>query len=210
MKNIGRTIDTLIRIDPDFGRKLKIIKSKWKRWPQKTSDYWAELLEYLNTSNLRNHPKREMIRRALNPKKSKKQVLYSFEDVGRNDVIVGPVPEDWADKIRKQDRRYIEIAKLRLEAEMTHNTALMIDLVRKDNILEIETKKMWVDLRDHFDLWAKAGSYNIRNKEGTLFMVASQLNHPQILKPGLIKVTPEIMREFYRFMGYDELPPGLE
>lgn len=210
MKNLGKAIDLLIQIDPNFEEKLKPIKNKWRRWPSNTTKYWAELLEFLNTESLMGHPRRDQIRNAINTKKSSKRKLYSFETLLQNDRVIGNIPGNIADKIRKQDRRSIEIVKLRVEADMTRNIDLMAELIRKDHILEIETKKMWVSLRDHFKLWKQPGSYNIRSKDGVLFLVMpQQVNPPQYVKPGVIKVDPTMLKKFFRYMGID-LPPDLE
>lgn len=209
MKNLGKTIDSLIRIDPEFEDTLKPIKNKWKRWPNKTSVYWAELLEFLNRDSLLKHPQRDKIRNTLNTKKKSKHLLYSFETIISGDKVIGPIPGNIADKIRKQDRRSIEIAKLRVEADLTHNMELMATLIRKEYVLEIETKKMWVLLRDHFNIWLTPGSYNIRNKDGVLFLVMPVNNQPQYIKPGVIRINPEMLKNFFRYMGMD-LPPDLE
>ena len=209
MRNLGKTIDSLIRIDPDFEEKLKPIKNKWKRWPNKTREYWAELLEFLNTDPLLKHPHRDEIRNTLNIRRKRKRVLYSFDTLFPSDKIIGNIPDDIADKIRRQDRQSIEIAKTHVEADLTRDMNLMSDLIRREHILEIETKKMWVKLRDHFKLWMTPGSYNIRCKNGVLFLVMPQEKQPQYVKPGVIKVDPVMLKKFFRYMGLD-LPPDLE
>ena len=204
MKNLGKAIDLLIQIDSDFEKKLKLIKNKWRRWPNNSTKYWTELLEFLNADSLMTHPRRDQIRNAINTKKKNKRKLYSFETLLQNDRVIGNIPGNMADKIRRQDRRSIEIAKLRIEADLTRNTDLMAELIRKDHILEIETKKMWVSLRDHFNLWKQPGSYNIRSKDGVLFLVMPQLSSPpQYIKPGVIKVDSTMLRNFFRYMGID-------
>jgi hypothetical protein len=210
VKNLGKTIDSLIRIDPDFEEKLKPIKNKWRRWPYKTMEYWAELLEILNTNTMVNHPQREEIRDAINTKTKRKHKLYSFDTILPGDKIIGNIPDNIADKIRRQDHRSIDIAKLRVEADLTRNLDLMADLVRRDFLLEIETKKVWVILRDHFKLWKRAGSYNIRSKDGVLFLVMPQVNQQaKYVKPGVLNVNPELLKRFFRYMGLD-LPPDLQ
>ena len=156
-----------------------------------------------------NHPQRDEIKDAINAKINKKHVLYSFDTLFPGDKIIGSIPGNFADKIRRQDRQSIEIAKLRVEAEMTRDMNLMSDLIRKNHLLEIETKKIWVKLRDHFKLWMTPGSYNIRNKNGVLFLVMPQNKQPQYVKPGIIKVDPVLLKNFFRYMGLD-FPPDLE
>lgn len=209
MKNLGKAIDILIGIDPAFEEKLKPIKNKWRRWPAKTTQYWAELLEFLNTDSMLQHPQRDRIKSAISgtPRKYKRK-LYSFETVLPSDTIIGNIPGDLADKIRRQDRKSIEIAKMRVEADLTRDADLMADLIRKDQILDIETKKIWVTLRDHFNIWKKPGNYNIRSKDGVLFLVI-QNQAAQYVKPGVIKVDPALLKKFFRYMGLD-MPPDLE
>ncbi len=210
MKNLGKAIDTLIRIDPEFEGKLKPIKNKWRRWPDKTTEYWAELLEFLNTDTMMSHPQRNEIRDAINTKNRRKRKLYSFDTILPGDKIIGNIPDDIADRIRRQDRRSIEIAKSRVEADLTRDLDLMAELIRKDHFLEIDIKKMWIILRDYFKLWKKAGSYNIRSKDGVLFLVMPRVNQQaRYVKPGVLNVNPELLRKFFRYMGLD-LPPDLE
>ncbi len=210
MKNLGKTIDILMRIDPNFREKLKPIQNKWRRWPAKTTEYWAELLEFLNTEPMINHPYRNEIRDAINTKNKRKRVLYSFDTILPGDQSIGNIPGNIADKIKRQDRQSIDIAKLRVEAEMTQNMDLMSDLVRKDYILEIETKKIWVKLRDLFKLWKRAGNYNLRSKNGVLFLVIQINQSPaQNVIPGTMKVDPAFLRKLFRYMGLD-LPPDLK
>lgn len=210
MKNLGKTIDTLIRIDPEFEEKLKPIKNKWRRWPDKTMQYWAELLEILNTDTMMRHPNRNEIRDVINTKNKKKRKLYSFDTILPGDKIIGNIPDNIADKIRRQDRRSIEIAKSQAETELTRDLDLMANLVRRDHLLEIDTKKMWITLRDHFKLWQKTGSYNIRNKNGVLFLVMPQINQQaRYVKPGVLNVNPELLKRFFRYIGLD-LPPDFE
>lgn len=210
MKNLGKAIDTLIHIDPEFEGKLKPIKNKWQRRPDKTTEYWAELLELLNTDTMVNHPQRKEIRDALNTKTKRRRKLYSFDTILPGDKIIGNIPGDIADRIRRQDRRSIVIAKSRVEADLTRDLDLMAELVRKDHLLEIGTKKMWVTLRDYFKLWKKAGSYNIRSKDGVLFLVMPQINQQaRYVKPGVLNVNPELLKKFFLYMGID-LPPDLE
>ena len=49
MKNLGKTIDQLIQMEPGLEGKLLQIKNKWKRFPERALAYWKELLNYLNT-----------------------------------------------------------------------------------------------------------------------------------------------------------------
>ena len=209
MKNLGKTIEQLIKVDPNLEKELMSIKNKWKRYPNKTNDYWKELLDFLNSDILMNHPKRMEMKDIINSKRKETCLVYSFEEVALNDKIIGTIPENVADNIRRQDRQSIKVAKLHVEASMTRNLELMAESSRKGQILDIKTKKMWVSLRDHFHLWTKPGNYNIKTKKGLLFLV-EQVPHspPQFVGPGVMKIDPELLKKFFRFMGINP-PPDL-
>lgn len=212
MKNLGKTIDRLIKIDQNFKGKLIPIKNKWKRCPSKTMDYWKELLDFLNSGFLISHPKQIEIKNIIVSKKQISQQIYSFEKVTPTDKIIGIIPENIADLIRKQDRQSVRIAKLHVEANMTRNKKLMAEVSRKELILEINIKKLWVRLRDHFQLWGEILNCIIRVKDGALFLVGI-VSPPTISPngpngPGIIKMGPDMLKNFFRFMGLD-LPPDL-
>lgn len=208
MKNLGKTIDKLIQIDQNLEKKLKSIKSKWERYPKKTMDYWKELLDYLNSDSLMEHPKRTEMKDIISTKKKEIPIIYSFEKTAPNDKIIGTIPENMADIIRRQDRESVKVAKLHVEANMTHNFGLMAKVIRKEQILEVKTKKLWISLRDHFQLWTKPGSYNIKVSDENLLFLVEQVSPPQFVGPGIMKIDPELLKKFFRFMGLD-LPPDL-
>ena len=209
MKDLGKTIDKLILIDKDLEKALKPIKNKWKRYPKRTENYWAELLKFLNSSDLMEHPKRDRMSKVINNVKKRKRPNYSFEIISKNDRIVGPVTGHLADKVRRLDLQSVRIAKERLEANMTHNLTMQIETIRKDQILEVETKKVWIALRDHFKLWAKPGNYNLKiSPEDNMVYLVEQFTPPQVTGPGMVKMDPVMLRKFYEFMGM-EPPPDL-
>lgn len=209
MKNLGKTIDQLILIDKNLEKALKSIKNKWKRYPKRTENYWTELLKLLNSDNLMLHPKRDRMSKVINNVKKRKRPNYSFEVLSKNDRVVGLVTGHLADKVKRLDLRSVQIAKERLEANMTHNLAMQIETVRKDQILEVETKKVWIVLRDHFKLWALPGNYNLKiSTENNLVYLVEQSVQPQMTGPGMIKMDPRMIKKFFEFMGM-EPPPEL-
>ena len=89
--------------------------------------------------------------------------------------------------------------------------------MKKHSRLDICQKRLWNRLKDHFDLWDKEGRlYSVR-KKGPLLV----LTEPNIPPPpnsgmggsgnppmGLISMSPEVLRNFFRFMNIDP-PPGM-
>ncbi len=207
IRDLGKTIDRLIKVDPTLEKQLKPIKNKSKRWPQKNESYWEELFRLLNSDELRKHPLRPEMQKIFAPQKSAKSPIYSFLDVGKKDKILGAVPEDIADAVRKHDLKSIRIAKLRTEATMTRNIGLIKKVLREGQLLEINSKKIWVKIRDHFKLWGSPVSHNIKNREGILFLVEATPN-PEFIGNGLVKMDSGTLREFFKFLN-TEPPPGL-
>lgn len=218
MKNLGKAIDQLIQMDPNLEKKLGRIKKKWKRFPSKKDDYWRELVDYLNSKTLSDHPKRDKMKDILNPKKKRKHEVYSFESLHPSDVILGPLPGDIADIVRKHDRRSIQAAKSRVEANLTRNVELMAQVLRKEMLLDISAKRLWIKIKDHFNLWDKSLSHTIKSKEGLLVLVEQGITStPQIVSPGVVKMDANTFKNFLRFLGIDQdqippeqLPPELE
>ena len=211
MKNLGRVIDQLIKIEPSLEEKLSQIKNKWKRFPTKAMVYWKELIEYLNSDpSLLAHPKRLEMKDVIVPKRHlQRKVLSSFDKMTSSDTIVGIIPENISDNIRRQDRQAIEYAKLHLEANMTKNAELQADINRKELLLEIATKKVWVALKDHFDLWIKPISHTIKRRDdGLLVLVELQSASSSLMGPNLVKMDLNTMRNFFKFLGIDP-PQGL-
>jgi hypothetical protein len=213
LKNLGKTIDRLIKIDPKFEKELIPIKSKWERCPSKTMSYWKELLKFLNSNTLLNHPKRSEIKDVLNSKKKSTKQLNSFDVVLPGDIIVGLIPENISDSIRKHDYQTINNAKLAIEANMTHNTDMLHRILRKEAFLEISTKKIWVALKDYFKLWNKVSNFSIKIKDNMLVLVELLPIIPQNMmgNPAVIKMDPNTMRNFFKFLGLnppeDLIPP---
>jgi len=212
LKNLGRTIDQLIKIEPSLEEKLSQIKDKWKRSPAKAMAYWKELVEYLNSEPIvKNHPRWAEMRDVVVPKKrTQKKVLSSFDILLPTDTVVGIIPEHIADKIRRQDIKAIKSAKMRLEAGMTKNIDLLADVNRRELLLEIGTKKVWVALKDHFALWSKPISHIIKRQEDGLFVLVElpPTSPAHFLGPNMVKMDPDTMKNFFKFLGLN--PPYSE
>lgn len=211
MKNLGKTIDRILKIDPDLEGKLVPIRNKWERYPAKTKNYWKELLDFLNSDPLNYHPRREEIRNILISKRKEKKQTYSFQAVTSSDEVLGAIPENVSDLIKRHDRQSIEVAKLRVEATMTYNQELLSEVVRKEVLLDINTKKIWVSLKDYFKLWNKTNSYNIKSKDGLLVLVEQQQqNAPSFIGPGIVKMDANTLKQFLQYLGYDQMPDQSE
>jgi hypothetical protein len=141
LKNLGRTIDKILKIDPTLEEKLNSIKNKWKKTPAKTLSCWKELLEILNSDPLLHHPKRNEIKMVINPKKRASRTNFtSFEQTSPGDKFVGVIPENIADDLRRHNRQSIAVAKLNTEASLTRNMAIAAEVARKETILLIYGK----------------------------------------------------------------------
>ena len=207
IRNLKKTIDRLIKVDPSLEKKLKPIKNKSSRWPTKNESYWKELLEFLNSDDLRDHPKRSEMRKIFVTQTDTKKPLYSFESVLPRDLCVGAIPEDIADTIRRHDLKSIRVAKLHVEANMTRNSELLKKVAREEFLLNISSKKIWLKLRDFFNLWNKPINYTIKSQDGILFLIEAS-PYPQFMGDGLVKMDSCTLREFFRFMKIDP-PQGL-
>jgi len=211
MKNLGIIIQKILRVDPTLETQLLPIKSKWEKYPARTMKYWKELGEVLNT--IQNHPKWSEIRQIVSPRKRISRKLCSFEPPTRNEKVLGVIPENLADRIRRHDRASIEVAKKRMEATMTKNMDLMAYVNRQENRMEILMKKIWFELKDLFKLWDKPASYGIRKQDPFLVIISIADSHVQIMpgsnsQTGIMRIDPEMMKRFFDIMGM-EPPPGM-
>jgi len=207
IKNLGKTIDRLLKVDPNLEGKLKPIKNKSKRWPKKNKDYWEELLNFLNSEDLMDHPQRSEMRKIFAPKDSSKTPNYSFTEVMPGDKIVGALPENLADSIRRLDLNNIKVAKIHVEANITRNSELMIKAAREREKLFITSKSTWLKIKDHFSLWGVPLNHTIKNKDGTLYLIEFSPN-PQFMGEGLVKMDSRTLKEFFKYLKMDP-PQGL-
>jgi hypothetical protein len=218
MKNLGKTIDRLLKVDPALEDKLIPIKNKWKKYPGKSMSYWKELIDFLNTDpDMVNHPKRPEIHDIFTVKKRpQRQHLNSFEAVNPTDTILGVIPENLADEIKRHDRQSIEVTKLHVEANITRCADLLAEVSRKESFLDISNKKLWHKLKDYFQLWGRNSNVSIKKQEnGLLAMVEypypsmpqrpSSMSHGNS-NPNIIKMDPNSLRQFLQFLGMDPPP----
>jgi len=215
MKNLAKTIDKILKVEPDLSGDLMPIRRKFNRWPQKAMDYWKELLGILNSSQILSEDQKNKIRSILvNPTKRKK-LRYTFQQVGPGDKIIGAVPEHIADKLKSHDRRRIDVAKRTVEAEATHDSETYAQLMRRSAHLDIEQAKIWIDVKDHFNLWAiQEGNLHIK-KNGEVLVVTSPSDNGgsgdtflMHTPRGIVKMDREALSNWFKTMGMQP-PPGI-
>lgn len=205
MKSLGKTIEELIKVEPALESTLSSIKNKWERYPQRKNHYWKELLKVLNSDTIQNHPKRSVMKDILSIKKKTSKKTYTFEEALPDDFIIGVIPENISDLIRKYDRRTIEIAKLNAEASITRNIDLIAKTLRKEHILSIDSKKLWLSIRDHFDLWKSLNNFSIKIKNNLLVLIKTpQAQPPQFIGPGIVKMDQDTLKRFLEFLNLGE------
>ena len=207
MKSLGKTIDRLITIEPNLKGSLLPIKTKWERYPKRTENYWKELLTVLNSNPYMEHPRRLELKNIINPPKRTKKPLYTFSHVTKEDTIIALLPENIADRIRRTDRQIISLTKQRVEAELTHNINLLVSVLRKETIHKIDSEKVWLQVKDHFNLWESQDNYTIKMKEDLLFLIKEPSEiMPQFMGPGLVKMDQNTLQNFLRFLKMN--PPS--
>jgi hypothetical protein len=92
---------------------------------------------------------------------------------------------------------------------MTHNHKRQIELIRKSHILGVDTKRMWIEVKDLFKLWSKPGNYKFKMyRESHVICLVEQFMPPQVTNSGVIKMDPEMLRRFFNYIGM-EPPPNL-
>lgn len=211
MKNLNKTIDAILRVSPELKPQLEKLKSRCIRWPHKVKDYWDELMRVLNDEISFGDPARDKISRILNPPREPSNELQTFEDLQTTDKLVGVIPENMADKIRRHDRKVISMAKKQVEFNMTRNADRFAELAHQNSLMEINQKKIWHELRDYFDLWDTPVQYVIRRR-GPILVVAAQesQNIPMAGRKGqMIQMDAQEMRRIFKMLGIPP-PPGLE
>ena len=214
MKDLGRTIDRLIKADPQLEGNLLPIKNKWKRYPARTTAYWQELLDFINSEPIKQHPKRDTFRTIITAKRTAPKQLYTFEEASKSDKAVGLIPEHMADMIRRHDRKAVELAKKQVVANMTRNYTLMAQISRQETLMEISTRKIWLALKDHFKLWDKPIPFTIKQCESSLLLIEqpqakAMMGQGHMITPnGVVPMDPNMLRNFLRMLG--ENPPDGE
>lgn len=217
MKNLAKTIDRILKIEPELGNQLLPIRKKFSRFPSKERAYWEELLGILNSETMLHHPKREEIRKVVSFVSPRHKLSYTFKQVGPQDKILGALPEHLSDRLKSHDRRRIEMAKHGVEAEMTGNESAFSKLMRTQAMLEIDQAKIWVAIKDHFDLW-KLREANLHIKKNGEVLVVTMDKTPEdgggsstflMQTPmGTMKMDREALIQFFKSMGMKP-PPGM-
>lgn len=213
MKDLGKTIDRIVSIDPGIKERLNQIKNKLKRYPHREEHYWKETLNVLNSEYDQENPKFSVIKNIIAPAKTYKKERTTFINAMPHEQVIGTIPENIADKIRQYDRINIQVAKKHTEAQMTNDHETLIALIKKSNVMDLKLKKVWIELKDHFNLWANAGYFHIRKRGPCLVLVLDPRSNPSKTQnmgvgPATISADPRIIKEFFKFMGM-EPPPGM-
>ncbi len=213
MRNLSKTVDRILKYEPALESQLLPIKEKWNKGPKKYI-YWTQLLKILNKEITPDHPQRDNIQNIIS---NKRKVIvhksYTFEEPSKFETVVGIIPEFLEDRVRRNDRLQIEYAKLTLEAKMTHNNELTADVLRKCEKLDIEQKKVWVDIKDYFKLWSVEvpTSFFIRTKGSLLALTSIRLPQDQREQSDgmpdsyIIRMNNEMIKRFLKFFNP---PPG--
>jgi hypothetical protein len=210
MKSLGRTIDKILKVAPALEPKLTSIKSKWKRYPDRSMVYWKELASTL-TSDVVDEMDREKIKSILATKSRQTKPIYTFEEVGPNDKILGALPENLADRIKHHDLISIRMAMLQTKAALTRDRDLIVYLTKRAAHTEVAMKKIWIDLKDHFMLWDKDIKVALKKQGSLLVLIDDSTPQPPtpIGENGfMMRVDPETLRGFFRMLGI-EPPTGL-
>jgi len=188
MLNLSKTVDRILKIEPSLEAQLLPIKNKWER-THRNQVYWKQLIKILNTEINLQHPKRSEIQNVFIIQKKPVKKQYTFEAPGPGETVVGPIPENIEGRIRRNDKMHVKYAKLAIEADLTHNNELKILILKKREKLELEQRKVWLDLKNHFNLWQIDGpNFYIRYRDPLLILTASKYNGPGI--EGRIQILP--------------------
>lgn len=208
MKSLGKTIDRILKVDPELAPDLGPLKAKWQRYPSRTQGYWKELLLLLNSGSLQEHPRRDEIKSIVTETKKHPRQTYTFTEAAPNDHVIGVIPEHIADVVRRYDRAAIKLAKAQVVANMTRDIGLLAELSRNETLLEIGMRKMWLMLKDHFKLWDKPMSFTIK-KGGPVLVLVENPPNPQQGMIFPMRMDPNTLRQFLGMMGMG-LPPDME
>ena len=208
MKSLGRTIDRILKVAPDLEPKLTPLKSKWKKFPDRSMTYWKELASTLTTDLA--EADQEKVREILITK-PRTGSRYTFDEVGSHDKVLGAFPEHLADRVKYHDLRSVRMAMLQTKASLTKDRDLFIKLTKGAAQTEIAMKKIWLDIKNHFNLWDKDIKVAIKKQGSLLVLVDDRPSQPPIPAGDngfMIKVDPDTLKGFFRMLGL-EPPPGL-
>lgn len=101
MRNLSKTVDRILKIEPSLQDQLMPIKIKWDKGSRK-APCWKQLLKVLNDLVPVDHPKRKDIQNIFVPKRGIPKKLYTFEPPSPLESVIGPIPEHLDSGIRKK------------------------------------------------------------------------------------------------------------
>jgi len=216
MRNLSKTIDRILKIEPNLEGMLIPIKEKWDRGPRRKI-YWKQLFNILNSEISPTHPRRVEIQNLfINKIRKVPRKSYTFENASSVETVVGIIPENMESQVRRNDRMQIELAKLAVEARLTHNEDLMLDVNRRTEKLDIAQKKIWYDIKNHFNIWKVniPTSFFIRSKGSLLSLTSIRIpassqassseNFPESY---MIRMDNETLKRFLKYLNISP-PPG--
>jgi hypothetical protein len=218
MKSLDKIVDKIIKIEPKLQEQLVPLKSKWEK--SNRLSYWKQLLKILNKEITPQHPRRLEIQNIFISRRVKgHRKLQTFEPPSQLEGVVGVLPEPIDCKIRRYDRMQIDLSKKVLEARMTHNYDLMSAVMRQYEKLDLKQKQVWMEIKDHFDLWKvdDPTSFFIREKDRLLVLTSVKINpnggnsgpiNGGDSPEGFIKLDPELLKKFMKYFNLNP-PPGL-
>ena len=227
-RDLSKTIRDITKVEPKLKRSLSSIDKDFNSHVEGIQNCWNKLINNLNKKDLDNET-RDKITKILMPRKKVRREQTSFENVHPNESVIGAIPEEISKELRKHDKSILQAQKLQIEAQVTNNKDLMIDLSRKKARLDLRQKKLWLRIQDHFDLWNSDDKYYTVRKKGPVLVLAKPKKAPpspgggggyntphpnpgdgngNSESVGLISMSPETLKSFFRFMDIDP-PPGM-
>ena len=219
MRNLSKTVDRILKIEPTLNVLLVPIKLKWEK-THRNELYWNKLMSVLNSEIVPGHPKRVQIQSLFASRKRPPKKLHTFEIPKSTESIVGTIPEHLEGRLRRLDHLQVEYAKRATEARMTHNGPMLIDLTKKFEKLDIDQKRLWWEIKEYFNLWdvGTTTSFFIRYKEPLLVLTSEKINGgpgnglepinlPNPSGEGyFVKMDSDMLRKFFRSLNIPPTP----
>ncbi len=221
MKGLSKIVDKILKIEPSLQSQLVPIKVKWEK--SNRAAYWKQMLKILNTAIPQQHPKRKEIQNVfLSRRRPIVKKLQTFEPPSPVEAVIGVLPEPIECRVRRFDRMQIDLSKRMLESKMTHNISMMTDSMRRYEKLELKQKQIWIEIKDHFNLWKidDPSSFFIRERDRLLVLTSVKMNSPSGSGGGLqgsgdspdggfaVKLDPEMLKKLLKYLNINP-PPGL-
>jgi hypothetical protein len=208
MRNLSKTVDRILKVEPSLGDQLLPIKSKWEK--SNRSVYWRQLIRILNTTITAAHPKHQEIRNIFYVQKSHVRTRYTFETPAPSETVMGVIPEDLECRLRKFDRQQIALAKKAIEAQMTHDETAINEVAKQHEKLDLKQRQVWSALKDRFKLWEinEPCSFFIRIRD-SLLVLTSQKSQQHFGPVKRIPVDGDSIQRFLKMLGLspDGPPP---